>query len=108
MQRFIPRVLDGLIIGFVHRFIKNRANTVVACGVTGLLSALLNTLFFMTALVLLFGNTEYMQGLIGGRNIILFACAFVGVNSIAEMVASTIITSAVGTALAKARLINKS
>lgn len=108
VQRFIPRVLDGLIIGFVHRFLKNRANTVVACGVTGLLSALLNTLFFMTALVLLFGNTEYMQGLIGGRNIILFACAFVGVNAIAEMVASTIITSAVGTALAKARLINKS
>ena len=107
VQRFIPRVLDGLIIGFVHRFLKNRIHTALACGVTGFLSAFLNTLFFMSALVLLFGNTEYMQGLIGGRNIIVFVCAFVGVNAIAEMAASTIITSAVGTALTKAGFINK-
>lgn len=107
VQRFIPRVLDGLIIGFVHRFLKNRVHTAMACGITGFLSAFLNTLFFMTALVLLFGNTEYMQELIGGRNVILFVCTFVGVNAIAEMAASTIITSAVGTALTKAGLIKR-
>lgn len=108
VQRFVPRVLDGLIIGLVHRFLKKHANTAVACGVTGLLSALLNTVFFMAALILLFGNTEYMQGLIGGRNIIAFVCAFVGINAVAEMTASTVITGAVGTALTKAGLINKS
>ena len=46
----------------------------------------------MTALVLLFGNTEYVQGLIAGRNIIVFICAFVGVNAVVEMVVATLIT----------------
>lgn len=61
----------------------------------------------MTALVVLFGNTEYMQGLIGGKNIILFVCGFVGINAVCEMVSSTIITGAVGFALLKAGLINR-
>ena len=59
----------------------------------------------MTSLVLLFGNTEYVQNLIAGRNIIMFICTFVGVNAVFEMVASTLITCAVGTALSKAGLI---
>ena len=59
----------------------------------------------MTALVGMFGNTEYVQGLIGGRNVILFCCAFVGINAVCEMLSSTIITGAVGAALSKAHLI---
>ena len=87
VQRFVPRVLDGFLLGFI------------CC------SAFLNTVFFMTSLVLLFGNTEYVQNLIAGRNIIMFICTFVGVNAVFEMVASTLITCAVGTALSKAGLI---
>ena len=59
----------------------------------------------MLALVGLFGNTEYMQNLIGGRNIILFICSFVGINAVCEMVSSTILTGAIGTALYKAKVI---
>ena len=65
----------------------------------------LNTLFFMTALVVMFGNTEVIQNLMGGRNVIIGCCMMVGVNAISEMVSSTIITAAVGTALSKAHLI---
>ena len=53
----------------------------------------------------LFGNTEYMQGLIGGKNIILFVCGFVGINAVCEMVSSTIITGAVGAALYRAKFV---
>lgn len=60
---------------------------------------------FMTALVGMFGNTEYIRELIGGQNVLLFCCAFVGINAVCEMVASTVITGAVGTALSRARLI---
>ena len=104
IQRFVPRLLDGLLIGYIFRAVRKK-NTYVACAVTGFFSAFLNTVFFMTALVVLFGNTDYVQGLIGGRNVIVFICAFVGVNAVFEMIASTIITGLVGSALFKAKVI---
>ena len=104
IQRFVPRALDGLLLGYIYRFLRKRPKSYVACAVTGFASAFLNTLLFMTALVVLFGNTQYMQELIGGRNIIVFICTFVGVNAVAEMASSTILTGAVGTALDKAGL----
>lgn len=105
VQRFIPRVLDGLLIGFVHKGAKKLWGTYVACFITGFCSAFFNTALFMTALVVLFGNTEYVQGLIDGRNVIVFICAFVGINAVCEMIASTIITGGVGSALYKAKLL---
>jgi len=108
IQRFIPRLLDGFLLGYIFRFGKKLTNVHVSCLITGFFSAFLNTLFFMTALVLLFGNTPYMQELIGGRNIIVFICTFVGINAVCEMIASTIITGAVGFALYKAGLFNRS
>ena len=59
----------------------------------------------MTALVVLYGNTEYVQELMGGKNILVFICTFVGVNAVCEMLAATIVTGAVGAALCKAKLI---
>ena len=107
IQRFVPRLLDGLLLGYIFRGVKKASNARLGCFITGFFSAFLNTLFFMTALVVLFGNTEYMQGHIGGKNIILFVCGFVGINAVCEMVSSTIITGAVGFALLKAGLINR-
>lgn len=109
VQRFVPRLLDGLLIGFVFRGIGRKFNPYVASAVTGFCSALFNTALFMSALILLFGNTEYVQGLMadkGTDNVFLFICLFVGVNAIVEMVASTIITGAVGSALFHAKLIH--
>lgn len=105
IQRFVPRVLDGLLLGYIYSGMKKLSNPYVSCFVTGFFSAFLNTAFFMTALVALFGNTDYVKGLIDGRNIIVFICAFVGVNAVFEMISSTVITGAVGTALIKAKVI---
>ena len=102
---FVPRILDGLLIGFIYRGMRKKTNVYASCAVTGFFSAFLNTLFFMTALVVMFGNTEVIQNLMGGRNVIIGCCMMVGVNAISEMVSSTIITAAVGTALSKAHLI---
>ena len=101
IQRFIPRLLAGLISGFVFKGIKKLINPTFACIATGFSAALLNTVLFMSALVLLFGNTDYVQGLIGGRNVILFICAFVGINAVVEMVACSLIVGVVGRVLAK-------
>ena len=104
VQRFVPRLLDGFIVGWIFKLIR-RKNVYAACAVTGFFTAFLNTLFFMSALVILFGNTEYVQGLIGGKNVILWICAFVGINAVCEMVAATVVTGVVGAALHKARVI---
>ena len=105
LQRFIPRVLDGLLLGFLFQWIRKISNVQISCFVTGFCSAFFNTVFFMAALVLLFGNTDYMREMIAGRNIILFVCTFVGINAVFEMIASTVITGLVGFALFKAKII---
>lgn len=106
VQRFVPRLLDGILLGYLFKGIRKATKkTGLAAYLTGFLSAFLNTLFFMAALVLLFGNTEYVQNLIGGRNIIVFICAFVGVNAVCEMISATLLTGVIVMALKKARLI---
>ena len=104
IQRFVPRLLDGFLLGYIFRAIQKRKGARLGCFVTGFFSAFLNTLFFMAALILLFGNTEYLQEMIGGQNILLFVCSFVGINAVCEMIASTIIPGAVGYALYRSRL----
>ena len=108
---FVPRMLDGFLLN-IQLFVVTLVlalplglNRVAACFVTGFAAAFLNTLFFMSALILLFGQTEYMQGLINGQNILLFVCTFVGVNAVFEMLSSTVITGAVGSVLLKAGFI---
>ena len=106
IQCFIPRHLDGLLLGYIFKGVRKATQkTFVASFVTGFFAAFLNTLFFMTALILLFGNTEYVQGLIGGKNIIIFVCTFVGINAVCEMISSTLLTGIIVMALKKARLI---
>mgnify|MGYP000600819500 CR=1 FL=1 len=106
IQRFVPRFLDGLLLGYIFKGLRKATkNTTLSGYLTGFLSAFLNTLFFMTALVVLFGNTEYVQNLIGGRNVIVFICAFVGVNAVFEMISATILTGIITVALKKAKLI---
>lgn len=106
IQRFVPRFLDGWLLGYLFRWLRKATkNTTLAGYITGFLSAFLNTVFFMVALVVLFGNTDYVKNLIGGRNIIVFICAFVGINAICEMISATILTGVISVALKKARLI---
>lgn len=101
VQRFVPRLLAGLLAGLIYKGMKKCTNGGVAAVVTGFSAALLNTVLFMTALIVLFGNTDYLQGLIGGKNLFVFACTFVGINAVVEMVATSVIAGTVGTILNK-------
>lgn len=106
VQRFIPRLLDGLLLGYIFQAVRKKSkNTYLSCAVTGFFSAFLNTLFFMTLLVVLFGNTQYVQEMMGGKNVIVFICTFVGINAVCEMVSSTVLAGAIGAALYKAHLV---
>lgn len=103
VQRFFPRLLAGWLSGLIYQGVRKATNGTVAGFVTGFGAALLNTLLFMAALLLLFGNSEYLRSLIGGRNLLVFVCAFVGINAIVEMVATTAVVGALGGVLDKIR-----
>ena len=106
IQRFVPRALDGFLVGLIYEAVA-KSNKQTACFVTGFCAAFLNTVLFMGSLVLLFGNTEYVQGLMAGRNVIAFIIGFVGINAVVEMIASTIVVGLVGVALHAAKLIEQ-
>lgn len=105
IQRFVPRLLDGLLLGYIFRGVRKVSNPYVACTITGFFSAFLNTALFMSLLVLLFGNTQYMQELMGGKNVIAFICGFVGINAVCEIGFATVVTGAVGAALYRAHFV---
>ena len=105
IQRFVPRLLAGWLAGLTYRGLRKITGVGLASSITGYCAALLNTVLFMFALVFLFGQTQYLQEMIGGRNIIVFICTFVGINAVIEMIAATLAVGAVCKALEKTRLI---
>ena len=99
-----PRILEGWICGLIFQLVKKFSKN-GAFIVASLSCPLLNTLFFMSSLVLFFYNTEYIQGLVtklGATNPLIFVILFVGVQGAIEAVACTILGSAVSRALAAA------
>ncbi len=106
IQRFVTRVMMGFMTALLFKVLSSRIrNTYLNCALTGFAAAFLNTLFFMSALVLLFGNTEYMKNAMAGRSFLVYLVASVGVNGLIEMAVSAVLTGAIGVALKKARMI---
>ena len=104
LQRFVTRVLAGCLTGVVYRWL-HKLHFRHASYAAGFCAALFNTVFFMGALVLLFGNTPYLQDLIAGRNILVFILSFVGINALVELLAATVIVGVVCKALEKLKMI---
>ena len=104
LQRFLPRLITGFTVGVIYKVVRRFFKVGVAGSAAGFFAALLNTVLFMGALILFYGNTQYLTDLIAGRNVIVFVCTFVGINALAEMVVSTLVTAALCTALERARL----
>ncbi len=107
VQRFVPRVLAGFLTGWIYKGCRKYASASVSGSIAGFCAALLNTVLFMGALVLLFGDTQYLTDLMAGRDLIVFICTFVGVNAVFEMLATTVINGALCSALERARLMGR-
>ncbi len=94
----VPRLLMGLFCGLIFRLFKSR-KSVGACCAASFSGAALNTIFFMATLMLLFGNSEYIQGLRGGVSVLKFFVLFVGLNGLIEAIVATVVGTAVSKAL---------
>ena len=106
VQRFVSRVLVGVLAALVYRgMCRTKAPMYVKGLVTGFSAAFFNTLFFMTLLVLFFGNTDKLAGPIAEKGVFLYIITSVGINAVVEMAVAALVTGAAGVALTKARLI---
>lgn len=96
------RILMGYLAGVLFKgFIKADKKNVVCYFLGGLVTAMLNTIFFMGVLVLGFWGTDYIQGLAGGNGVMLFIILFVGINGVVEWIATTVAGGIVSKAVAK-------
>lgn len=111
VQAVVGRVLMGLCCGLIYRAVKKVDKSNFACYVAGAVSApLLNTVFYMGLMCLIFYNCEYVQSRVaatGAANPILFVLAMVGVQGLIEVlvcgVVGCIISKAVDAALGRRR-----
>ena len=111
VQSVVGRVLMGLCVGLIFRALSRLTGRSLASYVTAAVCApLLNTVFYMGLMCLIFYNCAYVQNLVattGAANPILFVLAVVGVQGLIEIlvcgVVGTIISKAVDTALGKRR-----
>ncbi|MGN0470170.1 MAG: ECF transporter S component [Acutalibacteraceae bacterium] len=128
----VPRVLAGWLGGLIFSALSkigktkavsdnsnkeslnessdNKSNNpnIISYIVTCLAVPLMNTLFFMSALILCFFNTDFIQGVmsaLGASNVFGFVVAFVGINGVIEaavcFVAGTAISKALAVAMKK-------
>ena len=97
------RILMGYLAGELFKvFIKADKSNTICYFIGGFVTAFLNTLFFMAALILFFWNTDYIQSFnAAGANAFLFVIAFVGINGVVEWIATTVAGGIVSKAVAK-------
>ncbi len=99
----VPRVLMGWLCGLLFRALSRVDKTrLLSFGAASLSAALLNTVFFTAAVLLLFGSTDYihqLQQTLGATGILTFVVAFVGLNGLVEAIVCTVVGTAVSKAL---------
>lgn len=97
----VPRILMGWLTGLIFQGLKRVDKTkLVSYLITSLVGSLLNTVLFMTSLMIFFYNTDLIQGMAADynvTNVFTLVIAMVGINALAEIIVSGIL----GTAIAK-------
>nr|WP_295955960.1 ECF transporter S component [uncultured Agathobaculum sp.] len=103
VQSVVGRVLMGLCTGLIFRAVRKVDRRGFASYVVGAVSApLLNTVFYMGLMCLIFYNCEYVQNLVastGAANPILLVLAVVGVQGVIEVLVCGVIGSVISKAV---------
>ena len=100
----VPRILEGWLTGLIFKAIRQKMKN-GAYLVASLACPFLNTLFFMSTLLLIFYHTDYIQGFVtslGVSNPFTFVLAFVGAQGLIEAVVCFILAGAISRALSAA------
>ncbi len=110
VNTIIPRILMGVCVGWIFRAIHRLDRTkTISYYIGGVAAPLLNTLLYMSVLVLIFLNAPTLQELLSEElmaafkdNILLFVALYVGPQALIEAVLGCVISGSVCKALAVA------
>lgn len=104
----VPRVLEGLLTALIfkaaHKTMTELKAGRMAYYVGAICCPLLNTLLFMSCIVLFFYNSDYVQGLVeklGASNPIMFVVLLVGIQGLIEAVSCCIIGGTISAVLVR-------
>lgn len=97
---FGARLAMGWLCGLVYRAARRLwpQRRRLCCAIGGLAAPLLNTLLFMGLLVILFYQTDYVQGLVaemGAANPFVFVVGMVGIQGLVEALLGCLVGAAV-------------
>ena len=98
----VPRILMGWLCGLIFKGLVKVDKTkhkMASYTITSLCGALLNTLFFMTALIVMFGQSQFILDMQGEMNIFAFVVAFVGLQGAIEAAVCFIVAAAISKVL---------
>lgn len=96
-----PRVLMGYLCGVIYRLIARKKKK-FALVFASFMAPLLNTVLFMSCLMIFFGESDYISGIRNGANLWSFLVAFVGLNGVMEILTTTVIAPPVASVIKKA------
>ena len=108
VNTIIPRILMGVCVGWIFRAIHRLDRTkTISYYIGGVAAPLLNTLLYMSVLVLIFLNAPTLQELLSEElmaafkdNVLLFVALYVGPQALIEAVLGCVISGSVCKALA--------
>ena len=108
VNTIIPRILMGVCVGWIFRAIHRLDRTkTISYYIGGVAAPLLNTLLYMSVLVLIFLNAPTLQELLSEElmaafkdNVLLFVALYVGPQALIEAVLGCAISGSVCKALA--------
>jgi uncharacterized membrane protein len=96
----VPRILMGLLVGLIFAALTKFDKTkILSFAVASLSGAVINTVLFVGALILFFGNSEYLRGF--GENIIAILGVLITLNALLEAVVCMVAGTAVTKVLSK-------
>lgn len=95
------RILEGWLTGVIYRgMCKTKLPSAARVTISNFCCPVLNTVFFMVALVVLFAGT--MRERFGMTQVLPFVAAFVGINGVVEALACFVLGATISVALKKA------
>ncbi|MDD4422446.1 MAG: ECF transporter S component [Eubacteriales bacterium] len=98
----VPRILIGIISGYLSKWLeKKQVEDIINYVFSSLAGALTNTVFFVGLVILLFGQTDYIQSF--GDSLIKIIGAFITTNAVIEAIVCTVLGTVIAKALVFAR-----
>lgn len=102
---FVPRILEGFLCGLIFQLVRKTKAAKSAYYIAGFACPVLNTLLFMSLLLILFYQTEYIQNLcitLGVANPLAFVAALVGAQGLLEALLCGFLSGTISLSLAAA------